>query len=309
MLYTVSAEHSGMRLDVFLATAADISRSAAEKHISSGAALLNGAVSSKKATVSEGDTVSFDAPAPVECSAVAQDIPLDIVFEDADIVVINKPAGMVVHPAAGNEDGTLVNALLYHCKDSLSGIGGELRPGIVHRIDKDTSGLIAVAKNDEAHIALSEQLKDKTMSRVYLAIVRGNIKEDSGRIDAPIGRSLKDRKKMAVIAGGREAATRFEVLERFGEWTYIRLELETGRTHQIRVHMAHIGHSLMGDPVYSNLSSAFEKRYKALLTGQMLHAARLKLIHPKTNEQIEFEADLPENFKTVLETLRKNTYK
>ena len=309
MQFTVSAEHSGMRLDVFLAAIADISRSAAEKHILSGAALLNGAVSSKKATVSEGDTVSFDAPAPVECSAVAQDILLDIVFEDADIVVINKPAGMVVHPAAGNEDGTLVNALLYHCKDSLSGIGGELRPGIVHRIDKDISGLIAVAKNDEAHIALSEQLKDKTMSRVYLAIVRGNIKEDSGRIDAPIGRSLKDRKKMAVIAGGREAATRFEVLERFGEWTYIRLELETGRTHQIRVHMAHIGHSLMGDPVYSNLSSPFEKRYKALLTGQMLHAARLKLIHPKTNEQVEFEADLPENFKTVLEALRKNTYK
>lgn len=309
MQFTVSAEHSGMRLDVFVATVADISRSAAEKHISSGAALLNGVVSNKKATVSEGDVVSFDAPAPVECSAVAQNIPLDVVYEDADIVVINKPAGMVVHPAAGNEDGTLVNALLYHCKDSLSGIGGELRPGIVHRIDKDTSGLIAVAKNDEAHIALSDQLKDKTMSRVYLAIVRGNIKEDSGRIDAPIGRSLKDRKKMAVIAGGREAATRFEVLERFGEWTFVRLELETGRTHQIRVHMAHIGHSLMGDPVYSNLSSAFEKRYKSLLTGQMLHATKLRLIHPKTNEQIEFEADLPENFKTVLETLRKNTYK
>ena len=308
MIYTVGAEHGGMRLDVFLSSVADISRSAAEKHITAGTVLLNGATASKKTAVSAGDTVEFEMPEPAPCRAEAQDIPLDIVYEDDDIVVVNKPVGMVVHPAAGNPDGTLVNALLAHCGSSLSGVGGELRPGIVHRIDKDTSGLIAVAKNDKAHLALSDQLKDKTMSRVYYAIVRGNIKEDEGRVDKPIGRCPKDRIKMAVVPDGREAATRYYVEERFGEWTLLRLELETGRTHQIRVHMTSLGHPLMGDAVYCSANSPFENRHRALISGQMLHAAQLRLVHPASGELAVFSAPLPENFQRVLEILRKAAY-
>ena len=304
MIFTVGEESRGQRLDVFLASAADISRSAAEKHIAAGMVLLNGKQATKKSVVNVGDEVSYDAPEPVECKAVAQNIPLDVVYEDSDIIVINKPVGMVVHPAAGNPDGTLVNALLAHCGSSLSGVGGELRPGIVHRIDKDTSGLIAVAKNDASHIALSAQLKDKTMSRVYFAIVRGNIKDDSGRIDKPIGRSLKDRKKMAIMPDGREAATRYYVVERYEGWTLLRLELETGRTHQIRVHMSSVGHSLMGDAVYSSANSPFENKHKALIPGQILHAAELRLVHPKTGEEMCFSADLPDNFKKIIEILR-----
>ncbi|MBE6641532.1 MAG: RluA family pseudouridine synthase [Ruminococcaceae bacterium] len=307
MIFTVGEESRGKRLDVFLAEAAEISRSAAEKHITAGIVLLNGAPATKKTVVNAGDCVSYEAPEPVECRAVAQNIPLDVVYEDGDIIVINKPVGMVVHPAAGNPDGTLVNALLAHCGDSLSGVGGELRPGIVHRIDKETSGLIAVAKNDAAHLALSAQLKDKTMSRVYFAIVRGNIKEESGRIDKPIGRSLKDRKKMAVVPDGREAATRFYVVERYEGWTLLRLELETGRTHQIRVHMASVGHSLMGDTVYSPANSPFENKHRSLLPGQMLHAAELRLKHPKNGEEMVFKADLPDNFKRVIDILRQSS--
>ena len=304
MIFTVGEESRGLRLDVFLASAADISRSAAEKHITAGLVLLNGKPATKKSVVGVGDEVSYDVPEPVECKAVAQEIPLDVVYEDSDIIVINKPVGMVVHPAAGNPDGTLVNALLAHCGSSLSGVGGELRPGIVHRIDKDTSGLIAVAKNDASHIALSAKLKDKTMSRVYYAIVRGNIKDDSGRIDKPIGRSLKDRKKMAIVPDGREAATRYYVVERYEGWTLLRLELETGRTHQIRVHMSSVGHSLMGDTVYSPANSPFENKHKALIPGQILHAAELRLVHPKTGEEMSFSADLPDNFKKIVEILR-----
>ncbi len=307
MIFTVGEESRGMRLDVFLAAAAGISRSSAEKHITAGLVFLNGKAATKKNVVSIGDEISFDEPAPVECKAVAQEIPLDVVYEDSDIIVINKPVGMVVHPAAGNPDGTLVNALLAHCGSSLSGVGGELRPGIVHRIDKDTSGLIAVAKNDAAHIALSAQLKDKTMSRVYYAIVRGNIKDENGRIDKPIGRSLKDRKKMAIMPDGREAATRYYVVERYDGWTLLRLELETGRTHQIRVHMASVGHSLMGDSVYSPANSPFENKHKALIPGQMLHAAELRLVHPKTGEEKSFIAELPGNFKRVIEILRNSS--
>ncbi|MBQ2732961.1 MAG: RluA family pseudouridine synthase [Clostridia bacterium] len=304
MIFTAGEDCRGMRLDVFLASAAQISRSAAEKHITAGLALLNGKPATKKSVVNAGDEISYNEPEPVECKAVAQDIPLDVVYEDGDMIVINKPVGMVVHPAAGNPDGTLVNALLAHCGNSLSGVGGELRPGIVHRIDKDTSGLIAVAKNDAAHIALSAQLKDKTMSRVYFAIVRGNIKDENGRIDKPIGRSLKDRKKMAIVPDGREAATRYYVVERYEGWTLLRLELETGRTHQIRVHMASVGHSLMGDAVYSSANSPFENKHKALIPGQMLHAAELRLVHPKTGENMSFSAELPDNFKRVIEILR-----
>ncbi len=307
MIFTVGEESRGVRLDVFLASAAEISRSAAEKHIKAGLVLLNGKTPTKKSVVSVGDEIIYDEPVPVECKAVAQDIPLDVVYEDSEIIVINKPVGMVVHPAAGNPDGTLVNALLAHCGSSLSGVGGELRPGIVHRIDKDTSGLIAVAKNDAAHIALSAQLKDKTMSRVYYAIVRGNIKDESGRIDKPIGRSLKDRKKMAIAPDGREAATRYYVVERYEGWTLLRLELETGRTHQIRVHMASVGHSLMGDAVYSPANSPFESKHKTLIPGQILHAAELRLVHPKTGEEMSFCADLPDNFKRIIDILRSSS--
>jgi len=306
MKYTVTECEAGIRLDSCASSAFGISRSAAERHIANGDLTLNGLSAKKNTVLCVGDEVEFTPPPVAESKAEAQNIPLDIVYEDSDIVVINKPAGMVVHPAAGNPDGTLVNALLAHCGSSLSGIGGELRPGIVHRIDKETSGLIAVAKNDASHIALSEQLKDKTMSRVYYAVVKGNIKEESGRIDKPIGRSPKDRKKMAIVPDGKNAATRFYVLERFNGWCYLRLELETGRTHQIRVHMASLGHPLMGDDVYSASNTQFENKHRALLPGQLLHAAELRLVHPKSGEEMHFNAPLPQNFTDVLDILRKN---
>lgn len=306
MIYRVGPEEAGQRFDVYLAAAAKISRSAAERQIENGSALLNGCQAPKKTPVSEGDAVDFTLPEPAACSCAAQSIPLDIVYEDADLVVVNKPAGMVVHPAAGNPDGTLVNALLAHCGETLSGIGGEMRPGIVHRIDKETSGLIAVAKNDEAHLALSEQLKDKTMSRIYLAVVRGCPREQEGRIDRPIGRSPKDRKKMAIVPDGRHAATRYQVLERFDGWSLLRLELETGRTHQIRVHMASIGHPLMGDCLYSSSNTPFESRHRDWLPGQLLHAAELRLVHPRTGEKMCFSAPIPANFEAVLDVLRRS---
>lgn len=306
MIYRVGPEEAGQRFDVYLAAAAKISRSAAERQIENGSALLNGCQAPKKTPVSEGDAVDFTLPDPAACSCAAQSIPLDIVYEDADLVVVNKPAGMVVHPAAGNPDGTLVNALLAHCGETLSGIGGEMRPGIVHRIDKETSGLIAVAKNDEAHLALSEQLKDKTMSRIYLAVVRGCPREQEGRIDRPIGRSPKDRKKMAIVPDGRHAATRYQVLERFDGWSLLRLELETGRTHQIRVHMASIGHPLMGDCLYSSSNTPFESRHRDWLPGQLLHAAELRLVHPRTGEKMCFSAPIPANFEAVLDVLRRS---
>ena len=307
MIYRVGPEEAGQRFDVYLAAAAKISRSAAERQIENGSALLNGCQAPKKTPVSEGDAVDFTLPEPAACSCAAQSIPLDIVYEDADLVVVNKPAGMVVHPAAGNPDGTLVNALLAHCGETLSGIGGELRPGIVHRIDKETSGLIAVAKNDEAHLALSEQLKDKTMSRIYLAVVRGCPREQEGRIDRPIGRSPKDRKKMAIVPDGRHAATRYQVLERFDGWSLLRLELETGRTHQIRVHMASIGHPLMGDCLYSSSNTPFESRHRDWLPGQLLHAAELRLVHPRTGEKMCFSAPIPANFEAVVDVLRRSS--
>ena len=306
MIYRVGPEEAGQRFDVYLAAAAKISRSAAERQIENGSALLNGCQAPKKTPVSEGDAVDFTLLEPAACSCAAQSIPLDIVYEDADLVVVNKPAGMVVHPAAGNPDGTLVNALLAHCGETLSGIGGEMRPGIVHRIDKETSGLIAVAKNDAAHLALSEQLKDKTMSRIYLAVVRGCPREQEGRIDRPIGRSPKDRKKMAIVPDGRHAATRYQVLERFDGWSLLRLELETGRTHQIRVHMASIGHPLMGDCLYSSSNTPFESRHRDWLPGQLLHAAELRLVHPRTGEKMCFSAPIPANFEAVLDVLRRS---
>ena len=245
----IKIEVAGARLDKALADLTPLSRAVANEQIKEGKVLVNGAVKKAKYTVKEGDIIQYEVPEVEEVSYEAEDLPLDIVYEDQDVVVVNKPQGMVVHPSAGHTSGTLVNALLYHVKD-LSGINGELRPGIVHRIDKDTSGLLMVAKNDQAHVALAEELKDKKSLRKYWAIVHGNLPNDRGMIEAPIGRSEKDRKKQAVTAKGKPAVTRFQVLERFGNYTLVELQLETGRTHQIRVHMAYIGHPVGGDPAY-----------------------------------------------------------
>jgi len=299
----------GTRLDLFAAAEAGLTRSAAAKLSEDGFITVNGREAAKNRKLNTGDTVEIVLPEPEPDEAVPQDIPLDVVYEDNDIIVINKPSGMVVHPAAGNPDGTLVNALLYHCGDSLSGIGGVMRPGIVHRIDKDTSGLIAVAKNDDAHLSLSEQLKTHSMRRVYFAVAVGGFKVDGGTVDAPIGRCPTDRKKMAVIRDpekrAREAITHYEVLERFSGFTYIKCELETGRTHQIRVHMSHIGHPLLGDTLYGGGHTKFEKDNKQYNEGQCLHAGKLILTHPKTGELMTFEAPLPDGFCEILEKLRK----
>jgi 23S rRNA pseudouridine1911/1915/1917 synthase len=278
-----------------------------------GAVTKNGIPVGKKDKICEGDVICVALPEPEGAQAQPENIPLDIVYEDADIIVINKPVGMVVHPAAGNEHGTLVNALLYHCGDSLSGIGGVIRPGIVHRIDKETSGSIAVAKNDAAHIALSEQLKDHSMGRVYDAIILGNLKEDSGTVDAPIGRHPIDRKKMAILRGSehaKEARTHYAVTERFsipGQGTMCRVEcrLETGRTHQIRVHMASLGHPLLGDALYGGGGTRFEATHRALIHGQCLHAGQLHLTHPTTGKAMEFFAPLPEDTVKLIEILRR----
>lgn len=310
LCYTAASEDEGKRLDALASECFGFSRSLSAKYIDSGDILVNGAPSNKKYRVHAADVIKATPPAPVMCSAEAEDIPLDIVYEDSDIVVINKPSGLVVHPAHGNESGTLVNALMYHCKESLSGIGGELRPGIVHRIDKDTSGLLVCAKNDRAHISLSEQIKEHSARRVYHAIAVGNFKEDEGTVDAPIGRHPTDRKKMAVYknpdpdAHVREAVTHYRVLERFGQYTYLELVLETGRTHQIRVHLASLGHRLMGDEVYGTPNTAFEKKNAKLLSGQVLHAKELTLAHPKSGERMNFETSLPEYFTLILEKLR-----
>ena len=309
MIFTVSEEQSGTRLDVFAASAAALSRSAASRLIEEGHVLVNGKAAAKKTLLAAGDTVTVEVPEPTATEAVAQEIPLDIVYEDEDLLVINKPSGMVVHPAPGNPDGTLVNALLAHCGDSLSGIGGEIRPGIVHRIDKDTSGLLVVAKNDAAHRGLAAQLEGHHITREYHALALGGFRESSGTVDAPIGRHPVDRKKMAIVRDAshtaREAVTHYEVVEAFGQVTYLRLWLETGRTHQIRVHMASLGHPLLGDTLYGGGHTPFEKKHAALLDGQMLHAKRLSFTHPRTGEEMTFTCDLPENFQKMLALLRE----
>lgn len=309
MLYIVEKELAGERLDAFVAKVADITRSSAAKLIEDGDVLVGNSKKAKNYKVREGDEVSVELPEPEEYDALPENIPLDVVYEDDYIIVINKPSGMVVHPAPGNYTGTLVNALLYHCRDSLSGIGGVMRPGIVHRIDKDTSGLLVVAKCDEAHAALSEELKYHGIEREYHALVVGGFKDDFGTVDYPIGRHPVDRKKMAVIRDGsgnaREAVTHYTVLERFGNITHLALKLETGRTHQIRVHMSYTGHALLGDEVYAKNKTRFETLHPALFDGQALHAKRLTLTHPKTKERMVFECELPDNFKKALELLRK----
>ncbi len=296
---TITAKESGERLDALLARSMDgLTRSAAVRLIEQGLVTLNGAETKKNYKCAAGDTFAICLPPLEDVPLVPQDIPLDVVYEDDDVIVVNKPRGMVVHPAPGHPDATLVNALMFHCGDSLSGIGGEKRPGIVHRIDKDTSGLIIAAKNDFAHQFLSAQLADRSLSREYEAVVRGNLREDSGIIDRPIGRHPTDRKRMAVTEkNSRRAVTRWAVIDRYRGYCRIKCALETGRTHQIRVHMASIGHPLLGDFTYGAPSP--EKG----LEGQCLHARRLKFIHPRTNEQVVLEAPLPEYFTAVLSKL------
>ena len=295
---TAATEHAGARLDAFLSADGALTRSQAARLIAEGRVRVNGRPAAKSARLSGGETVTVDVPAPRETALTPQDIPLDVVYEDDDVVVVNKPTGLVVHPAPGHPDGTLVNALLHHCGDSLSGIGGEKRPGIVHRIDRDTSGLIIAAKNDAAHLALSAQLKDHSLSRTYECLVNGNMKQDSGTVDAPIDRNPADRKKMAVVPTGRRAVTHWEVVARYPGVTHLRCRLETGRTHQIRVHMAYIGHPILGDTVYG------AKKPVPGLTGQCLHATGLRFVHPRTGEPVELRCPLPPEFTAMLQKLQ-----
>ena len=298
---TVSPEEAGVRIDKYLAEQLpDITRSYLQKLLKDGSVQMNGKPVKTSTKTAAGAVIELTIPDPEEPEILPEDIPLDILYEDSDVILINKPKDMVVHPAAGHYTGTLVNALMYHCKGDLSGINGVLRPGIVHRIDKDTTGVLIVCKNDKAHNALAEQLKEHSITRKYRAIVCGNLKDDEGTVDAPLGRHPQDRKKMAIVCtGGKRAVTHYRVLERFGNYTYIECQLETGRTHQIRVHMASLGHPLLGDEVYGRVKSPFK------LEGQTLHAMVLGFIHPTTGEYMEFEAPLPEYFEKLLEKLRR----
>lgn len=299
--WIAAPEDAGARLDAFLAGKMEKTRSSVQKLIEEENVRLNGAPAAKNARLREGDRVEATEPPPEVLDVKPQNIPLDIVYEDQDLLVVNKPKGMVVHPAAGNPDGTLVNALLFHCGDSLSGINGVIRPGIVHRIDKDTSGLLIVAKNDRAHQSLAEQIAVHSFTRIYNAVVYGIVKEEEGTVSAPIGRHPADRKRMAVLSsGGREAVTHYRVLERFPGFTLVECRLETGRTHQIRVHMAHIGHPVAGDPVYG------PKKCITELQGQCLHARVIGFIHPATGEYLEFDSGLPPYFERFLEKLRRS---
>ena len=300
ILLRASEESKNQRLDAFLASSLDgLTRSQATRLIESGEIAVNGRAVSKSYKLAGGEDIAVTLPEPEPVEAVPQDIPLDVVYEDADVIVVNKPSGMVVHPAPGHPDGTLVNALLYHCAGTLSGIGGALRPGIVHRIDRDTSGLIIAAKNDAAHQYLSAQLADHTLARTYECIVVGKLREDRGTVDAPIARHPTDRKRMAVVAGGREAVTHWEVIARYPGYTHVRCRLETGRTHQIRVHMAYIGHPILGDTVYG------AKKEVPGLTGQCLHAVGLRFLHPRTHEVVELSCPLPDEFTRMLQKIRK----
>lgn len=308
-LITLIEDDIGQRIDTVVAEREKISRSAAAKLVESEMVLVNSKAVAKNYKIRENDEIEVFHPDVAEYEVIPQNIPLNIVYEDDDIVVVNKESGMVVHPAAGNPDGTLVNALLYHCGDSLSGVGGVARPGIVHRIDKDTSGLLVVAKNDFAHVSLSDQLKDHSIFRIYHAIVVGNLKELSGTVNEPIGRHPVDRKKMAVIKNdaytAREAITHYRVLKRFNGFDYVECRLETGRTHQIRVHMAYLGHPLLGDEVYGGNKTRFQALHKSCIDGQCLHAKELHLTHPREDARMTFTSSLPEKFEKVLELLEK----
>ena len=303
---TISIPGDGRRLDVALSEAAGLTRSRVAALMADGNVTVDGKVETKSgAKAKPGQTVVLMIPAPKPAVPVAQEIPLTILYQDDDLAVVLKPCGMVVHPAPGHYSGTLVSALLYRCGSELSGIGGVARPGIVHRIDRQTTGLIAAAKNDFAHERLSAQLADHSMSREYRALVVGHMKEMCGTVDAPIARSTRDRKKMAIAADGRSARTHYRVDEEFPQCSLLTLNLETGRTHQIRVHMAYLGHPVLGDPVYGGDGAAFVKKHPSLFDGQMLHAQSLTLTHPRTGEKMTFHAPLPDNFERALSILRK----
>lgn len=295
----VKENNQKKRLDSFISEECglNLSRTMVKKLLDEEKILVNNKLQKASYKPEIGDILTIDIPKPKEIKLEAQDIPVPVVYEDNDIIVVNKPKGMVVHPANGNPDGTLVNAILAMCKDSLSGIGGEIRPGIVHRLDKDTSGLLIVAKNDLAHMNMSKQIQERKVTKKYIALVKGNVPEDEATIHMPIARSTKDRKKMAVDAKGKDAITHFKVLKRYGKYTLLELKIDTGRTHQIRVHMSYIGHPVVGDMVYSNGKNEFGVK------GQMLHAKSLEFKHPVTNKEMHLEAELPEYFKKVLAKL------
>ena len=304
LIFTVQEENKDTRLDVFLSVVSDITRSNAQKLIEDGCVFVNGKVETKKYKMKCNDEVQVNLPEPRVADAIPQDIPIDVVYEDNDIIVVNKPQGMVVHPAAGNPDGTLVNALLFHTKGNLSAINGVIRPGIVHRIDKDTSGILVVAKNDKAHLHLSEQIKDHSMTREYYCLVVGGVKEDEFTVDKPIGRDPKDRKKMLAGArDGREAITHFFVEKRYKGYTLMKCVLETGRTHQIRAHLKSVGKAIVGDPVYGLKKDKLAEQNK--ISGQLLHAKKLGFIHPSTNEYVEFNSELSEYFMCTLHKLEE----
>ena len=293
-------EESGKRLDAYITSIdSEITRTAAQRLIEQGNILVNGEKKKTAYKVSNGDIITLEKEEPKEIELKAQNIPIDIVYEDDDIIVVNKPKGMVVHPANGNPDGTLVNAIMAICKDSLSGIGGEIRPGIVHRLDKDTSGLLIVAKNDKAHVNMSEQIKNHEVKKTYIALVRGVVKENEATIDMPIGRSTSDRKKMAVMKTGRNAVTHIKVLKRYNKYTLLQVNIETGRTHQIRVHLSYIGYPIIGDCTYSNGKNEFG------VVGQCLHAKCLEFKHPITGAEMKLEAPLPKYFEEIIQKLDK----
>ena len=297
--FLVPEEDEGDRLDVYLSKElGDMSRSYIQKIIKDKKVSVNEKIEKAKYLVKEDDKVKIEIPAPKLLEVVPQNIPIDIVYEDSDVLIVNKPQDMVVHPAPGNYDNTLVNAIIYHCKDNLSSINGIIRPGIVHRIDKDTSGLLMIAKNNNAHNSLAEQLKDHSITREYEFICHGVVKEDKISVDKPIGRNPKDRLKMAVVKDGKRAVTHFEVVERFENFTHMRARLETGRTHQIRVHALSINHPLLGDNVYGPKNTKFK------LKGQTLHAKKLGFIHPSTKEYVEFDSELPDYFKDIINKLK-----
>lgn len=296
----VQDNEKGTRLDSYVTSKnKELSRTAVQRLIENGDILANNNIQKISYKVASGDVIKITIPEVKKIDLKAQDIPIDVVYEDNDIIVVNKPKGLVVHPAVGNPDGTLVNAIMNICKDSLSGIGGEARPGIVHRLDKDTTGLLIIAKNDKAHINLSNQIKNREVKKIYIALVRGNVPEDEATINMPIGRSTKDRKKMAVTKNGKEAVTHFKVLKRFERYTLLEVKIDTGRTHQIRVHMSEIGYPVVGDMVYSNGKNEFG------VQGQMLHAKSLDFKHPVTNEKMHLEAELPEYFREIINNLEK----
>ena len=302
--YIVSQEEKGKRLDTYIPSVdTDITRTSAQRLIEDGNILVNGKNAKVSYKIQENDKISVEIPEPKQIELKAQDIPIEIIYEDSDIIVVNKPKGMVVHPANGNPDGTLVNAIMAICKDCLSGIGGEIRPGIVHRIDKDTSGLLIVAKNDNAHVKMSEQIKNHEVKKTYIALVRGVFKENEATIDMPIGRSTSDRKKMAVNKNGKNAITHIKVLKRFDKYTLLKVNIETGRTHQIRVHLSHIGYPIVGDYTYSNGKNEFD------VVGQCLHAQKLEFKHPITQKDMCLEAELPQYFKDILDKLKDREIK